>query len=91
VIKEACRFKIEGRVQGVYYRASAQEEAIRLGLTGWVRNLPDGAVETVACGTIAQLAAFEDWLWRGPRRAKVTQVIVEVYAIEESEGFHVLG
>jgi acylphosphatase len=70
----ALRFVIRGRVQGVAYRVSAQREARRLGLHGWVRNLPDGGVEAYAIGTGQQLAAFSDWLWRGPRLAEVRSV-----------------
>ena len=73
----AQRFRIEGRVQGVGYRASAQRAAAALGLTGWVRNLPDGAVEAYAVGASDQLSAFADWLWQGPRLAHVTSVQIE--------------
>lgn len=72
----ACRrFKVLGRVQGVGFRVSAGYEARRLGLTGWVRNLPDGAVEALACGSAEGLAAFERWLWQGPRAARVASVV----------------
>ena len=65
---------IAGRVQGVFYRASAQSVAQRLGLTGWVRNLSDGRVEVVACGPEDRLAQFKDWLRRGPSQASVSSV-----------------
>ncbi len=64
-----------GRVQGVFYRASACAEAERLGLRGWVRNRPDGRVEAVACGDAEGLAQFAAWLRRGPAEAEVTEVI----------------
>jgi acylphosphatase len=67
-------YNVAGRVQGVFYRASACEVAQRLGLTGWVRNLPDGEVEAVACGDAATLAQFAAWLRRGPEEALVTEV-----------------
>ncbi|MCB9763421.1 MAG: acylphosphatase [Alphaproteobacteria bacterium] len=68
---------ISGRVQGVWYRASTQREAARLGLVGWVRNLPDGRVEAVAEGPPDQLDALVDWCHEGPRDARVTGVTVE--------------
>ena len=65
---------VAGRVQGVFYRASACAVAKRLGLAGWVRNLPDGRVEAVACGDTEGLTQFAAWLWQGPAQAEVTQV-----------------
>ena len=70
------RYVVRGLVQGVFYRASTQQSAQRLGLTGWVRNLPDGSVELVACGNDAKLKELEQWLWRGPRNARVEYVEV---------------
>jgi len=68
------RFQISGRVQGVFYRASTEEKARALGLTGWVRNLPNGDVETVGCGTEQQLQVFHHWLKQGPPMAEVEQI-----------------
>jgi len=67
---------IAGRVQGVCYRATAQDRAQELGLTGWVRNLPDGRVELVAEGPKALVEALEKWCWDGPPFAQVTDVNV---------------
>ena len=75
-MKAARHFIVSGRVQGVFYRASTQEKARSLGLAGWVRNLPDGGVELVASGTVAQLDALERWLWQGPPAARVESVTV---------------
>ena len=72
----AHRLQIQGKVQGVYYRASMVDEALRLGVTGWVRNRLDGSVEALACGTHAQLEQLIAWAWRGPRAAVVTDVVV---------------
>lgn len=58
MIEARLHLFVEGRVQGVYYRASAAEEALRLGLVGWVRNLRDGRVELVAEGPQASLEAL---------------------------------
>lgn len=70
-------------MQGVFYRASTQEEAKRLGLAGWVRNLPDGGVEAVAEGDPEAVEAFLGWCRRGPRHARVDSVDV---AEEEPQG-----
>jgi acylphosphatase len=68
---------IEGRVQGVFFRASAQAEASRLGLTGWVRNSPDGAVEIVAEGERKRIDDLIAWCRRGPRGAEVENVQIQ--------------
>ncbi|MDI3515491.1 MAG: acylphosphatase [Gammaproteobacteria bacterium] len=72
--------RIHGRVQGVWYRASAQAEASRLGLAGWVRNRSDGSVEAVAVGPHLQVEAFIAWAHQGPPKAQVLRV--EVIDIE---------
>lgn len=68
------RFRVEGRVQGVGFRWSAVGEARRLGITGWVRNRDDGAVEGEVQGDPAALEAFRHWLERGPPAARVDAV-----------------
>jgi acylphosphatase len=65
---------ISGRVQGVFYRASAQEEATRLGLAGEIRNLPDGRVEAVVEGARESIEEFIAWCRRGPPSAEVENV-----------------
>ncbi|HXR62405.1 MAG TPA: acylphosphatase [Rudaea sp.] len=71
----ACvRYIVHGRVQGVFFRASARDEAVRLGLTGCARNLADGRVEVLACGEPAAIAELERWLHHGPPLARVTSV-----------------
>ena len=67
---------ISGRVQGVFYRASAQQEAMRLGLVGEVRNLPDGSVEAIAEGPKERIEDFIAWCRRGPPAAEVENVRV---------------
>jgi acylphosphatase len=67
---------VSGRVQGVFFRASAAEEARRLGLHGWIRNLPDGRVEAEAEGERAALERFVEFCRRGPPAAQVGDVEV---------------
>jgi acylphosphatase len=68
------RCLVSGRVQGVFFRASTQREAQKLGLTGHAHNLPDGTVEVLACGEAAAVEQLRDWLWQGPAAAGVTDV-----------------
>ena len=70
----AKRCFVSGRVQGVFYRASAQKQAIALGISGFARNLPDGRVEVLAIGDALAVEALVEWLWRGPPAASVTGV-----------------
>ncbi len=70
---------IRGRVQGVCFRYYAQMEAERLGIRGWVRNLPDGSVAALICGDEKQLAAMRAWLSHGPPMAQVEEIRTEVY------------
>jgi acylphosphatase len=67
---------VSGRVQGVLFRRHAEKEAIRLGLGGFVRNLPDGSVECVIEGETAALEAFLAWAQRGPPLSRVDGVAV---------------
>jgi acylphosphatase len=71
------RIVVSGLVQGVFYRAQTREEAQFLGLSGWVRNLPDGRVEVVAEGPKDDLERLVAWCWKGPPSARVTGVEVE--------------
>jgi acylphosphatase len=66
--------RVSGRVQGVFYRASTEEAARRIGVTGTVRNEPDGSVRVEAEGTAAQLDRFLAWLNHGPPAARVESV-----------------
>lgn len=76
---EVCRkYLVYGRVQGVFFRASTQKQAHRLGLTGHAVNLPDGRVEVLACGKPATLDALERWLQQGPDGARVDSVVTEL-------------
>jgi acylphosphatase len=68
------RFRITGRVQGVFFRDSTRQQACKLGLTGNARNMPDGSVEVVACGSEDALLQLKAWLQSGPSMASVASV-----------------
>jgi acylphosphatase len=79
---------VTGRVQGVAYRASTVEQARAHGVTGWVRNLPDGSVELEAQGDEARVAALLAWCADGPPAARVTGVATgDLPVVEGEHGF----
>ncbi len=65
------RIVVEGRVQGVFFRAATQDQARALGLVGWVRNLSDGRVEILAQGEARAVDRLRRWCAHGPARARV--------------------
>ena len=83
------RVLVEGRVQGVWYRASAEREALRLGLAGSARNLRDGRVEMVVEGPLVNVDAFVAWAKIGPPRAHVTGITVAGEEPTGARGFRV--
>lgn len=80
---------VSGRVQGVFFRASTKQQADLHGVSGWVRNLPDGNVEGVATGEEARLTLFQQWLRRGPEMAKVLKVETSEMDLQEFDGFDI--
>ena len=68
--------RIKGKVQGVFFRASAKEIADKLGVKGWVKNTWDEDVEAMATGNEEAIKKFIEWCWMGPRRAVVEDVII---------------
>jgi acylphosphatase len=85
------RCLVSGRVQGVYYRATAARRAHELGIRGFARNLSDGRVEIVACGADESVSAFVKWLWIGSSASKVTAIEVTDAApdpLHARPGFH---
>lgn len=70
------RVLVLGRVQGVCFRAYTRDTAKRLGLTGWVRNLPDGSVEAVVEGEAASVQSMLEWFHQGPPYSRVEKVLV---------------
>lgn len=83
------RVVVDGVVQGVFFRASTHREAVALGVSGWVRNLPDGRVEAVFEGEPQPVDAAVEWCRRGPARAVVTAVEVSDERPEGVLGFSV--
>ena len=81
---------VSGKVQGVWFRAATKEKAERLGVSGWVKNLPDGRVEVLICGEKAKVDLLHQWLHRGPKLANVEQVIMEELEPKGYEGFLIL-
>jgi acylphosphatase len=71
---QTIQLRISGRVQGVGFREALRSEALRLGVTGWVRNLADGALEALVQGDAAAVAALLEWARRGPPAARVARV-----------------
>jgi acylphosphatase len=81
---KAVHFVAIGRVQGVFYRASAQRVGAHLGLSGWVRNRGDGAVEGHAQGDDSAVDALLDWCRRGPADARVDRLTSEAVPVDTS-------
>jgi acylphosphatase len=85
------RCLVSGRVQGVYYRATAARRARELGVHGYARNLPDGRVEVLVHGDDNAVSSFVKWLWIGSSASKVTAVAVSDAAPDPAHaraGFH---
>jgi acylphosphatase len=76
-MKTRAHVYISGRVQGVFFRAYTKEEAVRLGVKGWVRNLPDGRVEAVFEGEKEKVDEIIKWCHKGPSYARVDRVDVK--------------
>jgi acylphosphatase len=87
---QAIRCLVAGRVQGVFYRAATAEQAARLHLDGWVKNLADGRVEVVAVGPPTAVADLVRWLWQGPPAARVEAVHLEEWEGDLPSGFAVV-
>lgn len=78
---------VSGVVQGVYYRQSAKEKALELGISGIVKNLPDGNVHILATGADEQLDQLVQWCRVGPKNAKVTSVNIDKIEVQKFFGF----
>jgi acylphosphatase len=85
----ARRWVVRGRVQGVGYRYFARARAEELGVTGWARNLADGSVEVLGCGTPPQLDSLAGYLHQGPRFGEVRTVECHEAPLLQSDGFSI--
>ena len=86
---KAVDVRVTGLVQGVFFRAEAQQEAYRLGVFGWVRNEPDGSVAAHVEGDPGAVDAMVAWCGEGPRRARVEGVDVRDAEVTGARGFDV--
>jgi acylphosphatase len=78
---------VSGHVQGVYFRQATAQQAERLNLDGWVRNLEDGRVEVLFEGEVAAVAGLASWLRQGPEAAEVTALELRQQALQGVVGF----
>jgi acylphosphatase len=83
------RVRVRGRVQGVFFRAEARARAESFGVAGWIRNVPDGAVEAVFEGEDERVESMVEWCRRGPAGAEVEAVEVEREEPVGETGFRV--
>lgn len=83
------QFTVSGRVQGVWFRASTKKQADNLGLSGWVRNLPDGQVQGQVSGEEKNLELFRQWLSQGPDLARVDELKIEICEPQAHQGFSI--
>lgn len=87
----AKRLVIAGKVHGVGYRAWMVHKAGELGISGWVRNRADGAVEALIAGDVASVEELSRLCRRGPRMAEVSSIDEELADPPEEEGFYQVG
>lgn len=80
---------VKGKVQGVFYRATAKKIADEIGVTGWIKNTPDNCVEMVASGSQHCLQRFIEWCKRGPARANVSEVKITETKEETFDQFQI--
>ncbi|HBK7244193.1 TPA: acylphosphatase [Vibrio cholerae] len=89
--KQCSKFIVSGHVQGVGFRYHTSHQGLKLGLTGYAKNLNNGDVEVVACGTPERLEELYLWLQKGPKTASVRQVLRLNSELEHDyQGFEIL-
>ena len=89
-MKTLClRCYVSGHIQGVGFRYATADQALSLGVTGYVRNLPDRRVEVMACGEERAVNALRNWLWQGPQLARVSEVRCETLSYRDFHDFRI--
>lgn len=89
-MKKIClRCYISGRVQGVGFRYATADKALALGVTGYVRNLPDRRVEALICGDEQAVTALQHWLRQGPSFAQVNDIDCEALPYQDFRDFQI--
>lgn len=86
-MKKHFKIRVSGRVQGVYFRASAKEKARSLNISGYVMNEPDGSVYIEAEGGQQDIEKFLEWCRKGPPHAKVSQCEIQEGPLKNFSGF----
>lgn len=87
---KTVHLKITGKVQGVFFRATAREIAEQYNLSGWVKNTSDNAVEATVTGNSEAVDAFIQWTKEGPDRARVENVTVTYLELKQFKSFEVI-
>jgi len=82
--------KVDGKVQGVFFRATTKAKAISLGIKGWVRNESNGSVQIEAEGREAQMKQFIEWCHHGPDEAVVNGVSITPIALHKHTSFEIV-
>lgn len=85
------KIRISGRVQGVFFRVSAQQQALNLEITGYAKNLSDGTVEVLACGEKEKVEILAGWLLHGPTGAEVKNMTAEIIDIRNIPKIFITG
>ena len=89
--KVCVRVRITGLVHGVFFRASLSRVAVEEGVTGWVRNVPDGSVEALLEGEETSVSKVVEWARKGPPRSRVDSVRTEPQPPRGLKGFRIEG
>jgi acylphosphatase len=87
---QTIRIKVEGSVQGVFFRQSTQEKANQLGIKGTVKNCDDDSVEIIATGTKEQLYKLIAWCREGPPKATVINVTTQELSLQQFYNFSII-
>ncbi len=87
---KTVHLEISGRVQGVFFRASAKEIAESYNISGWIRNTPRRTVEASVTGEDEDVLRFIEWCKQGPQKARVEHVSITETRLQTFEGFDVI-